>query len=246
MFKGAHLMIARRFAVFVFGLLIAAAAQAQNWSWDARRIGMGGSSSPDNLAGKMIEEQRNYTSIVLPLGLSQVLRDTSRFDPNSKRFDPILGLEYAAIPWHYVIGRDPSNNPGQSSFVNDVRNGTLSRDLTKYKGFVPANDLLAEGLVSPSFGRTIKLHRNGANFQGFYVGVGPYISMHSHSTISTGLTTVLSSGVNQSNASFPINESDQEQAAVAIIGGYRARFSLPASGGSASDRDGLYVAANYK
>src|SRR5690349_5196284 len=94
-------------------LFIPMAAQAQNWSWDARRIGMGGSSSSGNLSGKMIEEQRNYTSIVLPIGLAQVLKDTSRFDPNSKNFNPILDLEYAASPWHYVTSRDPSNNPGE-------------------------------------------------------------------------------------------------------------------------------------
>jgi hypothetical protein len=199
----------------------------------------------DNLGGKMIAEQRNYTSIVLPVGLAQVFKDTSRFDPGSKQFDPILAVEYAAMPWYYVIGRDPSSNPAQSNFVNDVRNATLSRDLTKYKGFVPANDFLAEGLVSPSFGKTIKVHKDGANFQGFYLGAGPYISMHSQTAISPALTTVLSTGVNQSNALFPIAETDQEQGAVAIIGGYRARYALPGAANSGSETDGVYVAVNY-
>ena len=242
---GGGRLMKRRWAFLLLVVLLPAAVQAQNWSWDARLIAMGGSSSSDNLGGRMIEEQRNYTSIVLPIGLSQVLNNTSRFDPNSKQFDPILAVEYAAMPWYYVIGRDPSNNPAQSSFVSDVRNATLSRDLTKYKGFVPANNLLAEGLVSPTFGKTIKVHKNGANFQGFYVGAGPYISMHSQSAISPALTTVLSTGVNQMNASFPITESDQEQGAIAIIGGYRARFSLPSGLNSTSEADGIYVAANY-
>jgi len=239
------LMIRRRLAALVIGLLLPALAQAQSWSWDARNIGMGGLSSRGNPANKMIDDQRGYTSIVLPLGLLQVLSNTSRFDPNSKQFDPIMDIEYAATPWHYVIGRDSSSNPGETAFVNDVRNGTLSRDLTTYKGFVPANDLLAEGLLAPSFGHTFKVHKDGRNFQGFYAGAGPYLSMRSQSAISTGLTTVLSTGVNQSNATFPLTESDQAQLAAAVTGGYRARFGLPASSNGTSDRDGLYVAANY-
>ena len=78
--QGSRSLITPWVLCFIFSLLIPAALQAQNWSWDARRIGMGGSSSSGNLAGKMIEEQRNYTSIVLPLGFSQVFSDTSRFD----------------------------------------------------------------------------------------------------------------------------------------------------------------------
>ncbi|OLC30496.1 MAG: hypothetical protein AUH28_15425 [Acidobacteria bacterium 13_1_40CM_56_16] len=222
-----------------------AIGQAQSWSWDARKIGMGGSSGNGNLANKMIDDQRDYRSIVLPLGLSQILSNTKRFDPNSKNFDPIMAIEYAATPWHYVIGRDSSNNPGETAFVNDVRNGTLSRDLTKYRGFVPANSFLAEGLVAPSFGHTFKVHKNGPNFQGFYLGAGPYLSMRSQSAISTRLTTVLSTGVNQANATFPLSETDQAQLALAVIGGYRARFALPARWTGGSDRGGLYVAANY-
>ena len=235
----------RRVVALVIGLLLPALAEAQSWSWDARKIGMGGSTTNGNLASQMIGEQRGYTSIVLPLGLSQILSNTDRFDPNSKDFDPIMGIEYAATPWHYVIGRDPSNNPGQTTFVNDVRNGTFSRDLTKYKGFVPANSFLAEGLVASSFGHTFKLHKNGASFQGFYVGAGPYLSMRSQSAISPGLTTVLSTGVNQANASFPLSEADQAQLAVAVTGGYRGRFALPASWTGGSDNEGLYFAVNY-
>jgi len=238
-------LVIRRVAALVIGLLLPAIGQAQSWSWDARKIGMGGSSGNGNLANKMIDDQRDYRSIVLPLGLSQILSNTKGFDPNSKNFDPIMAIEYAATPWHYVIGRDSSNNPGETAFVNDVRNGALSRDLTKYRGFVPANSFLAEGLVAPSFGHTFKVHKNGPNFQGFYLGAGPYLSMRSQSAISTRLTTVLSTGVNQANATFPLSETDQAQLALAVIGGYRARFALPARWTGGSDRGGLYVAANY-
>jgi hypothetical protein len=234
-------MIGRRFAVVAIGLFVPAMAQAQSWSWDARTIGMGGSNDNTNLTTKMMDDQKGYTSIVLPLGLIQVFNNTDRFDPSSKQFDPIMAVELGASPWHYVIGRDSSSNPGEVKFVNDIRNGTVSRDLTTYKGFVPANDLQAEGLFEPSFGHTFKVYKNGPNFQGFYVGAGPYFGMHSQSTISPALTTVLSTGVNQSNATFPITETDQEELAAAVTGGYRARFALPGS----ADQNGLYVAANY-
>ena len=243
MFKNNAFMIGRVAALFI-GLLLPAFAQAQGWSWDARKTGMGGSGGNSNLAGKMIGDQRDYTSIVLPLGLAQVLSNTKRFDPNSKDFDPIMDIEYAATPWHYVIGRDSSSNSGETTFVNDVRNGTLSRDLTKYKGFVPANSFLGEGLVAPTFGHTFKVHKNGPNFQGFYVGAGPYLSTRWQSAISTDLTTVLSSGVNQANARFPLSENDQSQLALAVGGGYRARFALPSRWTGGSNLEGIYVAVN--
>ncbi len=237
--------LTKRMTAIVVCLILPAIAQAQSWSWDARKIGMGGSTANGNLASNMIADQRDYTSIVLPLGLLQILSNTKRFNPSSKEFDPIMDIEYAATPWHYVIGRDSSSNPGQSAFVNDVRNGTLSRDLTRYKGFVPANSFQAEGLVAPSFGHTFAVHRDGPNFQGFYVGAGPYLSMRSQSAISPGLTTVLSTGVNQTNATFPLSETDQGQLALAVIGGYRARFALPAGWTGGSEAEGIYVAANY-
>jgi len=180
---------------------------------------MGGSSGNGNLANKMIDDQRDYRSIVLPLGLSQILSNTKGFDPNSKNFDPIMAIEYAATPWHYVIGRDSSNNPGETTFVNDVRNGTLSRDLTKYRGFVPANSFLAEGLVAPSFGHTFKVHKNGPNFQGFYLGAGPYLSMRSQSAISTRLTTVLVTGFKQLHATFRLFDTGHHQLHPAFLAG---------------------------
>ena len=48
---------------------------AQNWSFDARTIAIGGVGGSGNLATKMIDEQRDYTAIVLPFGLIQVLKN---------------------------------------------------------------------------------------------------------------------------------------------------------------------------
>jgi hypothetical protein len=75
----------RRFGTILltlFALLtFSSRAFAQSWSFDARTIGMGGVGS-GNLATKMIDSERNYTSIVIPIGLFQVLSDTAVFDPN--------------------------------------------------------------------------------------------------------------------------------------------------------------------
>ena len=228
----------------VLYLAMSRSANAQNWSFDAREIGLGGVGS-GNLASGMIAEERDYLAIVLPFGLFQVLKDFSVFDPGDPKFDPIRVAEYAATPIHYVVGRD-DNDSAQALFVNDIRNATLSRDLSKYKGFEPANSMLAEGLASPSFGHTIKIKTgSGGAFQGIYIGAGPYLSMHSAELIDPTLTGVLESGVNVANATMPMTSRSQGQLALAITGGYRGRMAWPPGIGSGTDREGLYVAADY-
>ena len=220
-------------------------AAAQNWSFDARTIALGGVGGGGNLATKMIDEERDYTSIVLPFGLFQVLNDFSIFNPDSSAFDPVRGIEYAASPIHYIVGRNTSSST-EAFFVRDIRNATLNRDLTTYRGFVPASELLAEGLAAPNFGATIKVHKTAdGGFHGIYVGAGPYFSMRTSATIDPGLIGVLATGVNVRNARFPIADASEGQLALAVTGGYRGRFSWPAGVGTGSAREGLYVAANY-
>ena len=217
---------------------------AQSWTFDARTIALGGVGSTSNLADNMIEKAHPYTAIPLPFGLFQVLGDLDIYNPSSPKFDPIRAVEYAASPIHYVINRD-SGNSGEAAFAADIRNARLSRDLTTYRNFLPANDLLAEGLVSPRWGGTIKLYRDAdGGYQGVYIGAGPYLSQRVTATFDPRLTTVFATGVNVRNAVLPITNTDTGQAAAAITGGYRARFAFPGTG-SSSGRDGIYVAANY-
>jgi hypothetical protein len=235
----------RAAVIGVLAVLSTAAAQAQDWSFDARDIAMGGVGATGNLSTKMIDEQRDYTSIVLPFGLIQVFKDVSIYNPDSRNFDPVRAIEYAASPVHYGLDRGLTNT-GETLFVSDLRNATVSRDLSRYKGFVPANDLLAAGLAAPNFGGTIKLHKGQhGSFQGVYVGAGPYLSVQSTSTFDPGLTGVLSTGINVPNAQFPIRNADEGQLAIAITGGYRGRFAWGSGIGSGTAREGLYVAANY-
>ncbi len=227
-------------------LIALSPASAQNFSGDARRIGMGGIGYSENLATRMVEDERPYGSIVIPLGFIQLLSDYHYFDPNDNTFDPILAMEYAANPLHYVFGRNPGGTRGK--FVEDLRQGELSRDLNTYRGFVPTNSLTAEGLASPSWGKTIKVHRgSGGAFQGFFVGAGPYISAKTILNIDKALTDVLASPtpVSIPNRSFSITDSSFGQLALSVTGGYRARFAWPGRAATSSSREGIYVGANY-
>ncbi|MEK7409171.1 MAG: hypothetical protein AAB225_29260 [Acidobacteriota bacterium] len=206
---------------------------------------MGGVGYSENIATRMIEDERPYTSIVLPVGLIQLLRYRNRFDPDDDNFDPVLAMEYAANPLHYVFGRDPSGN--RSRFVEDAVNGELSRDLNRYRGFKPTNSLTAEGLASPNWGKTFKFaKRPDGAFQGFYLGAGPYLSARTALSTDKGLTDILGSAspvpsASLANRSFSIANASIGQIALAITGGYRARIALPGRSG----RDGVYVGANY-
>jgi hypothetical protein len=211
---------------------------------------MGSIGYSENIATKMVEEQRPYSSVVIPLGFIQMALDRKHFDPNDDTFDPILAMEYAANPLHYVLGRNPGGARGL--FVKDLVNGELNRNLNTYRGFVPTSKLTAEGLASPTWGKTFKfLKRGGGAFQGFFIGAGPYLSAKTVLGIDQNLIDVLASATDVpltslANKSFLIGDSSAGQLALSVTGGYRGRFALPGrSGAGSSDRDGIYVGANY-
>ena len=238
------------FGVFVCSL-VAGQAWAQNWSFDARKVALGSPGSGDNLASQMIEEESDYRAIVLPFGLFQVFHDFDKLNPTNDNFDLIRTMEYAASPLHYTFGRN-SANAGQAdgsfalnNFVTDIRNAQLSRDLNRYRGIAPANQPRAEGLAAPSYGKTIKMKQgDGGAFHGVYVGAGPYLAMQTDVNFDQQLIDVLGSQTDtyRPNAAMHLDTATRGQMAMAITGGYRGRFALPSS---SSDRDGVYVAANY-
>lgn len=234
----------------LLSLVTCVGVPAQNFSGDARKIGMGGIGYSENIATKMVEEQRPYRSVVIPLGFIQMALDRKHFDPNDDSFDPILLMEYAASPLHYVLGRNPGGARGE--FVKDMVNGELSRNLNTYRGFVPTNKLTAEGLVSPNWGKTFKfLRRSSGTFHGIYIGAGPYLSAKTVLDIDQNLINVLASPTDVplaslANKSFLIGDSSVGQLALAVTGGYRGRFAFPGrSGAGFSDREGIYIGANY-
>src|SRR5687768_2551890 len=92
--------------IVVFVCLYAALtspAFAQNWSFDARTIALGGVGSTSNVAVDMVDEQRPYRSIVLPFGLLQVLPNLPKVDPTKDDFDLVRAIEYTASPIHYIV-----------------------------------------------------------------------------------------------------------------------------------------------
>ena len=233
-------------------LTLAAPAFAQNWSFDARKVALGSPSSNENLASQMIENESEYRAIVLPFGLFQVFRDFDKLNPSNDNFDVIRTMEYAASPLHYTFGRDAvtvgqvnNTSSALNNFVTDIRNATLSRDLNRYRGLAPANQPRAEGLAAPSFGKTIKVAQGGNGaFHGVYVGAGPYLAMQTDVSFDNQLIDVLgaSTDVYVPNAQMHLGSATRGQMAMAITGGYRGRYALPSG---SSDRDGIYVAANY-
>jgi hypothetical protein len=223
------------------------AASAQNWSFDARKVGLGSPSGGENLARRMIDDEREYRTLVLPFGLIQVFRDFDRLNPSKDDFDIVRTLEYAAAPIHYTVGRDRSDS-NADDFIVDIGNAELSRDLNDYKGFIPVNQPAAAGLAAPNWGKTFRVSEGArGSSHGVYVGVGPYISMSTAPTIDEQLIQVLSADerIYLPNAQLTAQNVTQGQLAMAVAGGYRGRFAWPSGVGSGRDREGLYVAANY-
>ena len=117
-------------AVLLFSILLldAAAATAQHWSFDARRIGVGGARPGTSIASSMVPRRRTYRSIVLPFRLLQVLGDMDVYNPHSIDFDPIRAVTNIVSPLHFTFG-EPA--PGDySALLNDLLNFGL--DIESY------------------------------------------------------------------------------------------------------------------
>jgi hypothetical protein len=240
-------MAARVGMVALAGLLLGNPASAQNWSFDARQIALGGVGGAEDIGSAMIAEQRPYRAIVLPFGLLQVLKDLDVYKPDSPAFDPIRVAEYAASPLHYVVGRDDSATGLQ--LVSDVRNARLSRDLNAYQGFSPSSTIREGGISAPLWGGTIKFARRpGGAFQGLYIGAGPYLTTQIMGAIDDRLVALLGSEtpVYVPNTTFTLSDTTTAQLALSIAGGYRGRFALPSGVRQSSEADGIYVAVNYR
>ncbi len=104
-------------AAVVLTLPGAAPASAQNWSFDARRIALGGVGTTENIASRTVQEEKDYRALVLPFGLLQVVSDWDVFNPSGESFSPVCALELAASPLHYTIGRKPCNRSQLSALI---------------------------------------------------------------------------------------------------------------------------------
>src|SRR5687767_2914742 len=241
------LMLPTRFSrvavsLLLWSLIATSAVSAQNFTGDARSVGMGGSTKNTNIAMSMVDPFARYAVIPIPIGLLQVLGNKDAFDPTSDKFDPAWAIEAASNPLHYQFGRktDSSDSP-QALFMRDLVNGTVSRDLATYSSFHMPDSVSAEGLASPAWGGTIKFAKQSSGaFQGVFIGAGPYFSFGTDATIDPRLSDILENGAHYANSSLTVQDSSRVQLAAAIVVGYRAR--VVAGGGG--DRDGVYLAAN--
>ena len=235
-------------AVFVAVLVLvsmASTAFAQDYSFDARRIALGGAGGTPNLASKLVEQQRRYKSILIPVGLVRVLTNVRVFFPNREDFDFSRAVEFAASPFHFAFGR--GEDITVRSFFADLVQAQLQSDLNAYRGFdVPAS-IVEEGLLLETWGKTFMVHKDDRSFQGIYVGAGPYLAARAHADFDPELMDLLGSSRDRylPEVSFGIGGGETDQLALAITGGYRARLPLFAQEGPAASRNGLYIVANY-
>jgi hypothetical protein len=233
----------RTWLVVVCLFAAASPALAQNWEFDARKVAMGSAGGGD-LTERILAERRGYRVIPIPLGLFQILKDTEIFKPGSDRFDIVRAIEYSMAPFHYVVGRDATDSDAGRRLVVDIGNAELSRDLNAYRGFVPSRQPVAEGLGSPSWGKTFRVagEKEGTN-HGIFVGAGPYLAMRTGFDIDQKIIDTLASSTNVyfPNTNLALSNSTTAQFALAITGGYRGTFAT----GGGSDENYVLVAIDY-
>ena len=199
-----------------------------------------------NTVFAMNPRKAEYRSIVIPFGLIQVLRNTEVFDPNHVDFDLVRAIDYASNPLHLAVNRNQGD--GQFDFLGDIRNAQLDRDLNSYRGFTPPEKLVAEGLIAPNWGHTFKfLDLGNESSHGIYLGVGPYLSVGTDLRVDPRLVDILGSDVDVPipTTTFLITNRSSEQLAMAITGGYRAKFGSLGRAVGESNPNGIYFAANY-
>jgi hypothetical protein len=245
-------MLTRGWLSTVFAALVlistASPALAQNYSFDARRIALGGAGGTPNVASKLVERQRRYKSVLIPVGLVKVLSDVRVFYPNREDFDFSRAVEFSSSPFHFVFGRSEDITAG--SFFRDMVKAQLKPDLNEYSdggGFDPPLVTSAEGLMALNWGYTFKLHEDTRSFQSIYVGAGPYMAAQAFADFDAEFQELLNSRTGRTvrSASMLLGGGETDQLALDITGSYRARFPFFAQDGPGASRNGMYVMANY-
>src|SRR5262245_14084857 len=240
----------RRQGALVAVLLLtstASSASAQDYSFDARRIALGGAGGTPNVAAKLVERQRRYKSILIPVGLVKVLSNVRVFYPNREDFDFSRAVEFGTSPLHLVLGRADDITAG--SFFRYVICAHLHPDLNAYRedSFEPPLVTTEDVRMAITWGYTFMLQESDRSFQSIYVGAGPYLAAQAYADFDAEFEKLLNSDTDRyvRSASMGISGGEKDQLALDITGSYRARFPLFARDGAAASRNGMYVMANY-
>jgi hypothetical protein len=234
------------FAAVLLLTSTASSASAQNYSFDARRIALGGAGGTPNIATKLVERQRRYRSILIPVGLVKAISDYRVFFPNRDDFDFSRAVEIGTRPLHHTFGGDDIRGFG---LFRDIVDARVNPDLNAYRssGFEVSQSTFEEGLLALTWGKTFMLRQDERSFHGIYVGAGPYFGIQAGADFDSELVGILNSSTNRyvPAATFGLGGTERHQLAIAITGGYHARFPMFAQDGEGASRNGMYVAANY-
>ena len=240
-------VVAVALALLVLAPLRPARAQ---FSFDARRIGMGGVSlSRDgnarryNPAYRAVKNKNKISgnpkfSIPVPLGLIQFFKDhpigqlrhDPMFSPESTAFNPVALMDVIFNPpIFYEVRKAPTP-------INDVEftigRNQLIVDLGASKVLVPEQDF--------GLGTTSRLLDAGFGFAGFHVGVMGFLQYDVAFTLDSTLRSFLTSDSSaRPNTPYFLNTDGTAQAGFAPTVSYAGRL-LRGAGGDDTD-DGFYV-----
>ena len=240
-------VVAVALALLVLAPLRPARAQ---FSFDARRIGMGGVSlSRDgnarryNPAYRAVKNKNKISgnpkfSIPVPLGLIQFFKDhpigqlrhDPMFSPESTAFNPVALMDVIFNPpIFYEVRKAPTP-------INDVEftigRNQLIVDLGASKVLVPEQDF--------GLGTTSRLLDAGFGFAGFHVGVMGFLQYDVAFTLDSTLRSFLTSDSSaRPNTPYFLNTDGTAQAGFAPTVSYAGRL-LRGAGGDDTD-DGFYL-----
>ncbi|PYP11354.1 MAG: hypothetical protein DMD59_02995 [Gemmatimonadetes bacterium] len=236
-------------ALAVLALAPTRAAHAQ-FSFDARRYGMGGVSlSRDgnvrryNPAYRAVKNKNHVAgtpkfSIPVPFGLIQFFKDhpinqlghDPMFDPKSTAFNPVALMDVIFNPPIFYEVKKAPLPTNDVSFT--IGRNQLIIDLGATKVLIPEQEF--------GLGTTSRLLDVGAGFAGFHVGVMGFLQYDVGFTLDTTLRNFL---VNDStarpNTAYFVNVDGTAQAGFAPTVSYAGRLTHGA-GGQDTD-DGFYV-----
>jgi len=228
------------------------AAHAQ-FSFDARRIGMGGVSlSRDgnvrryNPAYRAVKNRSNITgapkfSIPVPLGLIKFLKDhplnqlshDPTFNPDSAAFNPVELMNLIFNPPIFYEVKEAPTPTNNVEFT--IGKNQLIMNLGATRVLIPEDKF--------GLGTTSRLLDVGVGFAGFHVGVMGFLQYDVGFTLDTLLRRALTDTLVgfQPSTNYSILGDGVAQAGFAPTVSFATRVMRGTGGGSADSDDGVYV-----